>query len=120
MCENSVVWVAAYTGSMAFLTAVGTGYSAMKLPLVSLTFLTIPRFTACLCLRLQRESRETTDMRESFEPLFHMYGELGWNGVLGRLKGEGEAGIGYRFGSIALGRFGYLKWSRPGGARWRS
>lgn len=41
--ENSVEFVEAYLASMALCTGVGTGYSATKLPLVSLTLRVTPR-----------------------------------------------------------------------------
>jgi hypothetical protein len=41
--ENSVVLVCAYLASMALCTGVGTGYSVMKLPFVSLTLRVTPR-----------------------------------------------------------------------------
>jgi hypothetical protein len=41
--ENSVVFVPDHFASMALWTGVGTGYSAMKLPLVSLTLRMTPR-----------------------------------------------------------------------------
>ncbi len=41
--ENSVVWVDAYLASTALNTGVGTAYSAMKFPLVSLTLRVTPR-----------------------------------------------------------------------------
>ena len=41
--ENSVVLVCEYLDSMALCTGVGTGYSVMKFPFVSLTFLVTPR-----------------------------------------------------------------------------
>ena len=44
MCENSVLLVAPFhLASIALLTGVGTGYSVIKFPLVSLTFLVLPR-----------------------------------------------------------------------------
>ena len=48
--ENSVVFVDFHLASMALVTGVGTGYSAMKLPRVSLTRLVIPRLIVCLRL----------------------------------------------------------------------
>lgn len=47
--ENSVVLHAVYLGSIALWTAVGTGYSAIKLPCVNLTRRVTPRLMVCLC-----------------------------------------------------------------------
>lgn len=52
--ENSDVFVDFHLGSMALITAVGTGYSAMKLPRVSFTRRVIPLLI--VCLRLHAES----------------------------------------------------------------
>ena len=50
--ENSVVLVfEVHLLSMAEYTGVGTGYSVMKLPFVSLTFLVTPRLIVCRLLQ---------------------------------------------------------------------
>ena len=56
--ENSVVDFDEYCFSVAFRMAVGTGYSAIKLPLVSLTLRVTPRLIFCLRPQLETESSE--------------------------------------------------------------
>ena len=45
--ENSVVFVDVYFSSIAVKTGVGTQYSAMKFPFVSLTLPVLPRLMVC-------------------------------------------------------------------------
>lgn len=56
---NSVVLVAAHFGSTALIMALGTGYSLIKFPAVSLTLRVTPRLM--VCRRRQAPSVETED-----------------------------------------------------------
>ena len=56
---NSVVFVLDHCDAMAEYTGVGTGYSAIKFPCVSLTLRVSPRLI--VCLRLQALSRPLVD-----------------------------------------------------------
>lgn len=66
--ENSVVFVCEYLASIALYTGVGTGYSVMKLPLVSLTFFVTPRLTVCRLRQAVSTPFEELDTTEFGRP----------------------------------------------------
>ena len=80
--ENSVVFVEDHFDSIAEYTGVGTGYSVMKFPWVSLTFLVTPRLMVCLRLHAVSTPLVVFDTIES-----------------------GLSGASYREGSAGLKRF---------------
>jgi len=61
--ENSVVFVLDHLDSIALNTGVGTGYSAMKFPLVSFTLRVTPRFI--VWRRLQADSTPFVEVDET-------------------------------------------------------
>jgi len=63
--ENSVVLVLEYLASVALKTGVGTWYSAMKLPLVSLTLRVTPRLIVCRRLQAESTPDVTVEMVDS-------------------------------------------------------
>lgn len=85
--ENSVVFVEVYRLSIAEKTGVGTGYSAMKLPCVSLTLRVTPRLIVCRLL--QSLSMPLVDV-ETVEPGRRPYGGAYTSASRGLRNGESD------------------------------